>query len=89
MIKISQIGLFWSKITIIIIEISLQLHLHTKYGWNNPNSRRLDLKSQKLYFLTFLAVQKFIAHANIQIHVTLLIFVVNLIFFNNVLYQNQ
>ena len=48
--KIRQIGLFWSKITIIIIEISLKLHLKTKYEWNYPNSRRLGLKSQKLHF---------------------------------------
>ena len=30
--KISDIGLFSSKITIIIIEISVNLHLNTKYG---------------------------------------------------------
>ena len=71
---ISDIGLLWSKMTIFIIEISLKLHLHTKYGWNNPNSGRLGLKSPKFKFLPFLAVQKFIAYANIQIHVCIWIF---------------
>ena len=90
--KISQIGLFWSKITIFIIEISLKQHLHTKYWWNNPNSRRLGLKSQKRNFLLFLAAPKFIAHTNIQIHVTGLIFIIHWFFLNapnDVLYQNQ
>ena len=41
---------FFLLITIFIIEISLKLHLHTKYGWNNPNSHRFGLKSQKLNF---------------------------------------
>ena len=90
--KISQIGLFSSKITIFIIEIFLKLHLHTKYGWNNRNSRRLSLKRQSLNFLLFLAAQKFIAHTNIQIHVTGSIFIMTRFFLNapnNVLYQNQ
>ena len=52
--KISQIS---SKITIFIIEISLKQHLHTKYGRNNPNSRRLGLKSPKFYFLPFLVAR--------------------------------
>ena len=51
--KISDIGLLWSKITIFIIEISLKLHLHTKYGWNNPNSCRLSLKSPNFIFCHF------------------------------------
>ena len=79
--KISQISLFWSQITIFIIEISLKLHLQTKYGWNNANSHRLCLKSQKLHFLLFLAAQKFTAHTNIQIHVTVSIFILNWFFF--------
>ena len=93
--KISDIGLLWSKITIFIIEISLKLQLHTKYGWNNPNSCRLGLKSLKLHFL-FLTVQKFITHTNIQIHVKYKYMsnTFNHNFFfrnahNNVLYQNQ
>ena len=53
----------------IIIEISLNLHLHTKYERNNPNSGRLDQKSSKFNFLPFIAAQKFIVHTNIQIHV--------------------
>ena len=79
--KIGDIGLLWSKITIFIIEISQKLHLHTKYGWNNPNSRRLVLKSPKFHFLPFLAAQKFISHANIQIHVTSSIFIVNILIY--------
>ena len=55
--KISQIGIFWSKITIFSIEISLKLPFHTKYGWNKPNSCRLGLKSPKLKILLFFAVQ--------------------------------
>ena len=89
--KLSDIGLLWSKIIIFIIEIPRKLHLHTKYWWNNPNSRRC-LKSPKFHFLPFLAAQKFIAYTNIQIHVTRLIFIVNWFFLkarNNVLYQNQ
>ena len=65
--KFTKWALFWSKISIFSIEISLELHLHTKYGWNNPNSCWLGLKSQKLYFLPFLAAQKFIIYTNIQI----------------------
>ena len=76
----SDIGLLWSKITIFIIEIYLKLHLHTKYGWNNPNWGRLGLKSLKLHFLSFLAAQKLVAHTNIQIHVTGSIFIVNVFF---------
>ena len=79
--KIRQIGLFWSKITIFIIEISVKLHLHIKNGWNNRNSHRLGLKSLKLNFLPFLAAQKIIVHTNIQIHITGSIFIVNLYFF--------
>ena len=70
-----DIGLLWSKITIFIIEISLKLLLHTKYEWNNPNSRRLGLKSPNFNFLPFLAVQEFITHTNILIHVTGSIFI--------------
>ena len=44
-------GLLWSKITIFVIEITLKLVLDTKYGLNNPNWRRLGLKSPKLHFL--------------------------------------
>ena len=44
--KINDIGLLWSQITIFIIEISLKLDLHTKYEWNNPNSRWLGMKVQ-------------------------------------------
>ena len=78
--KISNIGLRWSKITIVIIAISLKLHLHTKYLWNNPNSLRLGLKSHKVHFLLFLAAQKFIACTNIQIHIICSIFIVNWFF---------
>ena len=78
--KYSDIGLLWSKITIFIIQISLKLHLHTKYGWNNPRSHWLGLKSPKFYFLPFLAVQKFITYTNIQIYVTGSIFNVNWFF---------
>ena len=80
--KISDIGILWSKITIFIIEISLKLYLLTKYGWNNPNSCRLGLKSPKLNFLPFLAAQKFIAHTNIQIHARDAIFIINGFFLN-------
>ena len=79
-LKFSDIGLFWSKITIFIIEIYLKLHLHTKYGWNNPNSCRLDLKCKKFHFLPFPAAQKIITYTNIQIHVTCSIFIVNWFF---------
>ena len=54
--KISIIGLLWSKITIFIIEITLKLFLHSKYGWNNPNSGRLGLKCPKLQFLPALSI---------------------------------
>ena len=92
--KLAILAYFDPKITIFIIEISRKLHLHGKYGRNNPNSRRLGLKSAKFHFLPFLAAQKFIAHTNIQIHVTNSIFIVNFfcLFFNarnNVLHQNQ
>ena len=50
--------LLWSKITIFIIEISLKLHLHKNTGWNNYNSHKFGLKSQKFNFLTFLGAQK-------------------------------
>ena len=46
-LKYSDIDLLWSKIIIFIIEITLKLLLHTKYGWNNPNWGRLGLKSPK------------------------------------------
>ena len=36
--------------TIFIIEITLKLLLHKKYGWNNPKLGRLGLKSPKLHF---------------------------------------
>ena len=79
-IKICQIGVFWSKISIIIIEISQKLHLHAKYGWNNPYSCRFGLKSHKVHFLKFLAAQKFITYTNSQIHVTGSILTVNSFF---------
>ena len=43
--KYSDIGLVWSKITIFIIEITLKLLVHKKYGWNNPNWGRLGQKN--------------------------------------------
>ena len=55
--KISNTGLFWSKITIFIIKITIKLLLHTKYKWNNPNWGRLSLKIQNFIFLPFLAAQ--------------------------------
>ena len=89
-----DIGLLWSKITIFIIEITIKLLLHTKYGWNNPNWGRLSLKNSKLHFFTISGSSKFIAYTNIQIHVTHSIISVNWFFWggnarNNVLYQNQ
>ena len=89
--KCCQICLFWSKITIIIIEISIKLYLHTKYRWNNPNSLRLGLKNQKNIFAI---------SGNSKMHGThkhsytykFSIFILNLYFFNapdNVLHQNQ
>ena len=74
--KISDIGLLWSKITIFIIEITLKLYLHTKYGWNNPNWGRLGLISPKLHFLGLSGSSKFTTYTNIQIHVTGSIFFV-------------
>ena len=74
-------GLLWSKITIFIIEISLKLHLQTKYGWNNPNWGRLGLKSRKLHFFAISGSLKFIAYTNIQIHVTGSIFILIWFFF--------
>ena len=74
--KISDIGLLWSKITIFIIEITLNRLLHIKYGWNNPNWGRFPLKSPKLYFLAISGSSKFIAYTNIQVHVTCSIFIV-------------
>ena len=68
--KYSNIGLLWSKITIFIIEITLKLLLHRKYGWNNHNWGRLGLKSPKLYFFTISGSSKISADTNIQIHVT-------------------
>ena len=47
--KYSDSGLFWSKITIFVIEITLKLLLHTKYGWKNPNWGRLGLKNPQLH----------------------------------------
>ena len=79
--KISDIGLLWSKITIFIIEITLKLICHTKFGWNNPNWGRLSLKSSKLHFFAISGISKFIAYSNIQIHVLGSIFNFNLIFF--------
>ena len=68
--KYCDIGLLWSKITIFIIEITLKLLLHTKYGWNNPNWGRSGLKSPKFYFFAISGSSKFIVYTNIQIHVT-------------------
>ena len=89
----SDIGLLWSKITIFIIEISLELLLHKKYGWNNPNWGRLGLKSPNLHFFAISGSSKFIAYTNIQIYVTGSIFIGFFFFFwnarNNVLYHNQ
>ena len=89
----SDIGLHCSKITIFIIEIALELLLHTKYGWNNPNWGRLGLKSLNLHFFAISGSSKFIAYTNIQIYVTGSIFIVIIFFFlnarNNVLYHNQ
>ena len=79
--KICDIGLLWSKITIFIIEITLKLILHTKYGWNNPNWGWLGLKSPKLNFFAISVSSKFITYTNIQLHVTGSIFHHNLIFF--------
>ena len=79
--KISDIGLFRSKITIFIIEITLKLLLHTKYGWNNPNWGRLGLKTPKLQFFAISASSKFIAYTNIQIQVMGSIFIVIWFFF--------
>ena len=62
--KYSDIGLLWYKITIFIIEITIILFFHRKYGSNNPYCGRLGLKSQNLHFT------KFIAYTNIEIHVT-------------------
>ena len=70
--KISDIGLLWSKTTIFIIEITLKLLLHTKYGWNNLNWGRLGLKSPKLYLFAISGSSKFIAYTNIQIHTWIL-----------------
>ena len=55
--KYSDIGLLWSKITIFIIEITLKLLLHTKYGWNNPSWGRLGMKSPKLHVFAFISAQ--------------------------------
>ena len=52
-LKIRKIYLFWSKITIFIIEISLKPHLCTKYGLNNLNSHRLAWKVKNLIFYYF------------------------------------
>ena len=89
-----DIGLLWSKITIFIIEITVKLLLHTKYGWNNPNWGRLSLKNSKLHFFAISGSSKFITCTNIQIHVTRPIIIVNWFFVvgnarNNILYQNQ
>ena len=59
--------LFWPKITMIVIEISLKLE-DAKYWWNNPNLHRLGLKSQQLHFVLFLATEKFIILTIVQIH---------------------
>ena len=75
-LKISDIGLLWSKITIFIIEITIKLLLPTKYGWNNPNWCRLILKNPKLHFFAISGRSKFISYTNIQIHVTRSIFIV-------------
>ena len=77
----SDIGLLWSKITIFIIEITLELLLPTKYGWNNPNWGRLGLKSPKLHFFGISGSLKLIAYTNIQIYVTGSIFIVIIILF--------
>ena len=81
--KISQIVLFWAKITIIIIEISLKAILHGKYWWNNTNSHRFGLKSQQLHFLAFLIAQKCIIHAYIEIQATGSIFIFKIYIFLN------
>ena len=80
-----------SKIAIFIIEISIKVHLHSKYGWNNPHSHRLGLKNTKISFFAISGSWKIYHTHDIQIHVTGHIFII--IFFwnahNNVLYQNQ
>ena len=84
---------FDPKLPFFFIEISLKLHLHTKYWMNNPNSSTLGLKSPKFnHIFSFLGAQKFIAYTNIQIHVTRSIFIENWCFLNahnNILYENQ
>ena len=88
---IGDIGILWSQITIFIIEITLKLLLHTKYGGNNPNWARLGVKSKTSLFWYFWQL-KIIAYTNIQIHVMGSIFIVIWFFknaCNNVLYRNQ
>ena len=98
--KYSDIVLLWSKITNFIIEITLKLLLHKKYGLNNPNWGRLGLKSPKLHFFAISESSKIISYTNIQIHVTRSIFIINWYVFlmlvtmssirinNNLNYQN-
>ena len=68
---------FWSpqamgvEITITIIEISLKLNQHKKYGWNNTNSHRFVFQNQQLNFLPILASQKIIALSVVILEVTL------------------
>ena len=87
--KISKISLFWSKITIFIIEISLK-HLHTKYGWNNPNSRRFGLKNKKNFFAISGSLKIHLTHKHsntchgLNFHLN---FFLNAR--NNIFYQNQ
>ena len=74
--KVTDIGLLWSKITIFIIEITIKLCLHRKYGWNNPNWGRLGLKNPNLHFFAISGCSKFIAYTNVQIHVTCWMFII-------------
>ena len=65
-----QIKRYWLtliKNSIFIVEITLKLLLHTKYGWNNPNWGRLGLKSEKLHFFAISGSSKFISHKHSNI----------------------
>ena len=83
--KMIDIGLFWSKITIIIIEITVKQLLLTKYGWNNPNWGRLGLTNPKLHFYDISGSSKFIVNINVQINVTRSIFIINIFFWGDML----
>ena len=90
-IKISQICLFWAKITIIIIEIYIKLILHTKYNEITLIHTGVACKVSNFIFCHFSQLKNSLYTQTFK-YMPRAPFHLKDIFFNaanNVLYQNQ